>query len=142
MTTAQRIHNEFSGSTGTASIDSLLSRVEQFVNQGPIKTRLVTVLGAMPQYVIRDLLEDTRFRIALDNFVPGQGRTVWLSCPEPGGRGSRCVVLKRRLGECPKAFAHYVIAHELAHDYLRNGPWGAIEDYEQAADLVKHPPHS
>ena len=90
----------------------------------------------MPQYVIRDLLEDTRFRIALDNFVPGQGRTVWLSCPAPGGRGSRCVVLKRRLGECPKAFAHYVIAHELAHAYLRNGPWGDIEDPEQAADAL------
>jgi len=137
VTTAQRIQNELPpGSTGTASIDSLLIRVEQFVNQEPIKTRLATVLGAMPQHVIRDLLGDTRFRIALDDFVPGRGRTVWLSCPAPGGRGSRCVVLKRRLGECPEAFAHYVIAHELAHAYLRNGPWGAIEDPEQAADAL------
>ncbi len=136
MTTAQRIQNEFPGSTGTASIDSLLSHVEQFVNQEPIKTRLATVLGAMPQHVTRDLLEDPRFRIALDDFVPGRGRTVWLSCPAPGGRGSRCVVLKRRLGECSEAFAHYVIAHELAHAYLRNGPWGAIADPEQAADAL------
>ena len=135
MTTAQRIQNEFPGSTGPASTDSLPSRVEQFVNQEPIKTRLATVLGAMPKYVTRDLLEDTRFRIALDNFVPGRGRTVWLSCPA-GGRGSRCVVLKRRLGECPETFAHYVIAHELAHAYLRNGSWGAIEDPEQAADAL------
>ena len=137
MTTAQRIQNEFPpGSTGTASIDSLLSRVEQFVDQEPIKTRLVTVLSAMPQHVIRDLLEDPRFCIALDDFVPGRGRTVWLACPAPGGRGSRCVVLKRRLGECPEAFAHYVIAHELAHAYLYNGPWGAIEDPGQAADAL------
>ena len=137
MTTAQRIQNEFPpGSTGTASIDSLLSHVEKFVNQEPIKTRLATVLGAMPQHVTRDLLEDTRFRIALDDFVPGRGRTVWLFSPAPGGHGSRCVVLKRRLGECPEAFAHYVIAHELAHAYLRNGAWGVIADPEQAADAL------
>ena len=136
MTIAQRLQNECPGSTGVVSIDSLLIRVGQFIKKGPIKTRLETVLGAMPHHVIRDLLEDTRFRIALDDFVPGRGRTVWLSCPAPGGRGSRCVVLKRRLGECPEAFAHYVIAHELAHAYLRNGPWGAIEDPEQAADTL------
>ena len=45
-------------------------------------------------------------------------------------------MLKHRLGECPEAFAHYVIAHELAHAYLHNGPWGAIEDPEQAADAL------
>ena len=134
--TAQPILNEVPGSVDIAWIDSLPSQVERFVDQEPIKTRLVTVLSAIPQEVARDLLEDPRFRIALDDFVPGWGRTVWLSCPAPGVRGSRCVVLKRRLGECPAAFAHYVIAHELAHAYLRNGAWGDIADPELAADAL------
>ena len=57
-------------------------------------------------------------------------------CPGPGGNGSRCVVLKRRLANCLEAFAYYVIAHELAHAYLRNGGWGEIEDAEAAADAL------
>ena len=136
MIRALPILNEVPGSIGTTSIDSLASQVERFIDQEPIKTRLVTVLSAIPQPVVRDLLEDPRFRIALDDFVSGRGRTVWLCSPAPGGRGSRSVVLKRRLGECPTAFAHYVIAHELAHAYLRNGAWGDIADPEQAADAL------
>ncbi len=136
MIRALPILNEVPGSIGTTSIDSLASQVERFIDQEPIKTRLVTVLSAIPQQVARDLLEDPRFRIALDDYVSGRGRTVWLSSPAPGGRGSRCVVLKRQLGECPPAFAHYVIAHELAHAYLRNGAWGDIADPEQAADAL------
>ena len=61
---------------------------------------------------------------------------MWLTCPGTGGNGSRCVVLKRRLADCPEAFAHYVIAHELAHAYLRNGGWEEIDDPEAAADAV------
>jgi hypothetical protein len=29
-----------------------------------------------------------------------------------------------------------VIAHEFAHAWLRNGPWGEISDVEEAADAV------
>ena len=136
MIMALPILNEVPGAIGIAWIDSLPIQVERFVDQEPIKTRLVTVLGAIPQQVSRDLLEDPRFRITLDDFVPGRGRTVWLCSPAPGGRGSRSVVLKHRLGECPPAFAHYVIAHELAHAYLRNGAWGVIADPELAADAL------
>jgi len=46
------------------------------------------------------------------------------------------VVLKPRLSMCEEAFAHYVIAHEFAHAYLRNGPWGNIFDPEDAADAL------
>jgi hypothetical protein len=41
-----------------------------------------------------------------------------------------------RLSVCEEAFAHYVIAHEFAHAYLRNGPWGNIFDPEDAADAL------
>jgi len=74
--------------------------------------------------------------MTLDDFVPGKGRTVWMACPGPGGKGSRSVVLKPRLADCPEAFAHYVIAHELAHAYLHNGGWGEIDDPEAAADAL------
>ena len=59
-----------------------------------------------------------------------------MACPGPGGSGSRSVVLKPRLAVCPEAFAHSVIAHELAHAYLHNGGWGEIDDPEAAADAM------
>lgn len=101
-----------------------------------MRDRVRVVLNALPQEVQQDLLEDPRFRITLDDFVPGEGRTVWLASPDPGGNGSRCVVLKPRLADCPEAFAHYVIAHELAHAFLYNGGWGEIDDPETAADAL------
>ena len=102
----------------------------------PLRERVLDVLTALPREVRRDLLQDPRFRMTLDDFVPGEGRTVWLACPGPGGNGSRCVVLKPRLADCAKTFAHYVIAHELAHAYLHNGGWGDIDDPETAADAL------
>ena len=98
--------------------------------------RIVTVLERLPEEVLADFLGDPRFRLALDDYVPGHGRTVWMACPRPGANGSRCVLLKPRLAECEEDFAHYVIAHELAHAYLRNGGWGNIEDPELAADTL------
>jgi hypothetical protein len=94
------------------------------------------VLLALPTDVQRDFVDDPRFRIALEHFVPGQGSTTWLDTPGPIGSGSRCVVLRPRLNDCAEAFACYVIAHELAHAYLRNGGWGDITDPEEAADAL------
>ena len=82
------------------------------------------------------MLQDLRFRMIPDDFVPDEVRTVWLACPGPGGNGSRCVVLKPRLADCAKTFAHYVIADQLAHAYLYNGGWGEIDDPKNAADAV------
>jgi len=107
-----------------------------FAELAPLRERVLAVLRALPTAVARDLLEDPRFRMTLDDFVPGEGRTVWMACPTPGGSGSRCVVLKPRLADCLEEFAHYVIAHELAHAYLRNGGWGEVTDPEAAADAL------
>ena len=98
--------------------------------------RIVEVLERLPKEVVADFLGDPSFRLALDDYVPGHGRTVWMASPRPRPNGSRCVVLKARLAECREAFAHYVIAHEMAHAYLRNGGWGDIEDPELAADTL------
>lgn len=108
--------------------------LEPFADLEPLRKRIVAVLTTLPDKVQHDLLEDPRFQITLDDFVPGKGRTVWLASPGLGRNGSRCVVLKPRLADCPKALAHYVIAHELAHAYLHNGGWGEIHDPEAAAD--------
>jgi hypothetical protein len=59
-----------------------------------------------------------------------------MATPGPIGSGSRCVVLKPRLADCSEAFACYVIAHEFAHAFLRNGGWDAITDPEEAADAL------
>jgi hypothetical protein len=89
----------------------------------------------LPHAILREFLDDPSFRIALDDLVPGKGRTVWMACPT-SANGSRCVILKPLLADCPEDFAHYVIAHELAHAHLRNGAWEAIEDAELAADAL------
>ncbi len=125
-----------------ASLDTIELRrilavyLESFDELEPLRDRVLVVLSALPLEVRRDLLQDPRFRITLDRFVPGEGRTVWLACPGPGGNGSRCVVLKPQLADCAETFAHYVIAHELAHAYLRHGGWEDIADPEAAADAV------
>ena len=50
--------------------------------------------------------------------------------------GSRCVVLRPKLEVASESFANYVIAHEFAHAFLRNGGWGEITDVEEAADAL------
>jgi hypothetical protein len=97
---------------------------------------VLAVLTALPTEVQRDFLDDPRFRVALEDFVPGRGWSLWMESPGPIGSGSRCVVLRPRLAHCSEAFAHYVIAHEFAHAYLRNGGWGEITDVEEAADAL------
>lgn len=94
------------------------------------------MLDALPSEVQRDFLDDPRFRVTLENYVPGQGWSLWMPTPGPIGSSSRCVVLRPRLSTCSEAFATYVIAHEFAHAFLRNGGWGEITDVEEAADAL------
>lgn len=97
---------------------------------------MLYVLQALPVEVQQDFLTDARFQVTLENFEPGKGWSLWMPTPGPVGNESRCVVLRPRLATCPEAFATYVIAHEFAHAYLRNGGWGEITDVEQAADAL------
>lgn len=110
--------------------------LEPFVELEPLRQRVQDVLTSLPDKIQHDLFEDPLFQIALDDFKPGEGRTVRMASPVPGKNGSRCVVLKPRLADSSTAFAHYIIAHELAHAYLRNGGWGEIHDPEDAADAL------
>ncbi|WP_145058087.1 hypothetical protein [Adhaeretor mobilis] len=110
--------------------------LQAFEHYQPLGKRVLHVLTTLPAEVQQDFLSDTRFTVSLDNFVPGEGSTVFMAVPGGTGVGSRSVVLRPRLSECDEAFAHYVIAHEFAHAYLRNGPWGDISDVENAADAL------
>lgn len=110
--------------------------LEAFDGDEPLRSRVYDVLIALPAEVQRDFLDDPRFRIAKETYVPGKGWTLWMESPGAVGSVSRCVLLRARLGECSTAFAYYVIAHEFAHAFLRNGGWGEITDKEEAADAL------
>ena len=110
--------------------------LKAFDQYAPLKQRVLHVLRALPQLVQNDFLTDPCFTVSLDNFVPGAGSTVFMASPEGADDHSRSVVLRPRLSECHEEFAHYVIAHEFAHAFLRNGPWGEITDIEDAANAL------
>jgi hypothetical protein len=107
----------------------------EFVNVPTLSERVSAVLMTLPKDVLRDLLEEPRVLISVDNYQPGKGSTVWMAPPSADDY-SRCVVLKPKLADCPEDFAFYVIAHEFAHAFLRNGAWGDITDAEEAADAL------
>jgi len=110
--------------------------LESFADHPRLSQRTLAVLERLPEAVCRDFLDDPRFSVSLDNYTPDGGWTLWMPTPGPTGKSSRCVVLRPKLGDCSEAFAHYVIAHEFAHAYLRNGGWGDISDVEEAADAL------
>lgn len=119
------------------SAKSVREYVERAIENPTIQMRVVMVLATMPREIVAGLLNDPCFRIAIDNHVPGRGGSVWMACPgDHVWKGSRTVVLKKRLADAAENFAHYVIAHELAHAHLWNGPWGEISDAEEAADAL------
>jgi hypothetical protein len=110
--------------------------LQAFDHCHPRGPRVWRVRSTLPTEVQQDFWTDTRFTVSLDNYVPGEGSTVFMAAPGGMGYSSRSVVLKPRLSACDEAFAYYVIAHEFAHAYLRNGPWGDISDPEDAANAL------
>ena len=101
-----------------------------------LQGRILHVLESLPPDVQTDFLEDSRFRVEIDNFVPGVGWSFLMPAPGVDGKGSRCVILRTKLADLGEEFAQYVIAHEFAHAFLHNGSWGDITDIEEAADAL------
>jgi len=110
--------------------------LDPFVDYPELQRRVLLVLEQLPTEVQSDFLEDHRFVVTIDNFEPGVGWSLLMPTPGVPGRGSRCVVLRPKLAAAPERFATYVIAHEFAHAFLRNGGWGEITDIEEAADAL------
>ena len=117
-------------------IDELQLYVLGCISLRPLADRVVQVLAALPADVLLDLRRDEGFHLALEDFQPGRGTKVWMPVAAGNWQESRSVVLRPRLNACREDFALYVIAHELAHAYLRNGGWGDIRDPELAADSL------
>lgn len=101
-----------------------------------LKRCLVSVLQSLPAEVQTDFDDDQSFQISLEDYTPEQGWKLFMACPSKISPVSRCVVLRRKLEFAPENFSLYVIAHEFAHAFLRNGGWGEITDIEEAADAL------
>ena len=110
--------------------------IEPFSEYPMLQQRVLSVLRALPAEVQRDFLDDPRFGVAIDNYEPGKGWSLWMPTPGPLGEGSRRVVLRPKLDGASDQFAKYIIAHEFAHAFLWNGGWGEISDVEEAADAL------
>lgn len=101
-----------------------------------LKGHVVSVLAKLPDDVFEDFVSDSTFDVVLENFVPGEGSKMFMSLPAAGQQVSRCVVLRKKLEHAPDDFTLWLIAHEFAHAFLRNGGWGEITDKEEAADAL------
>lgn len=110
-----------------------LNNFEQFPR---IRTCLNCVLCALPHEILEDFCKDPTFRIILEDFVPGKGWKMFMAIPRSPDEVTRCVVLRPKLEQTNDQFSRYVIAHELAHAYLRNGGLDEIRDPEVAADTL------
>ena len=107
-----------------------------FDDHSQLRQHIAQVLDSLPAEVQEDFLSDTTFRVTLEDYSPQSGWRMFMACPSPEQKITRCVVLRSRLEHADRLFATYVIAHEFAHAYLRNGGWGEITDIEEAADAL------
>ncbi|MEM7474741.1 MAG: hypothetical protein AAF483_07090 [Planctomycetota bacterium] len=115
---------------------SIEQYLRAFAEYGNLQDRIRRVLDSLPQEVLQDFFEDSTFDVRLEDFEPGQGSRMFMPLPTTGTHVSRCVVLRKKLDRAPEDFALYIIAHEFAHAFLRNGGWGEISDKEEAADAL------
>ncbi len=109
---------------------------EPFADHPLLQERVLAVLQMLPGDVQRDFLDDPRFGTAIDNYEPGKGWNFYMPTPGSPGEESRRVVLRPKLEVASESFAKYIIAHEFAHAFLRNGGWCEITDVEEAADAL------
>lgn len=117
----------------TARIAVLL---QSFSEHPQLQARVSIVLFRLPELILSDFVDDPAFHITLEDYSLQQGWKLFMACPSTTNSVSRCVVLRRKLEDASEEFAHYIIAHEFAHAYLRNGGWGEITDIEEAADAL------
>jgi hypothetical protein len=110
--------------------------VQPFASYPMLQMRVRWVLYRLPKAVQSDFVDDPLFQITLEDYSPENGWQLFMAWPTLPNSVSRCVVLRHRLEHAAEEFAHYVIAHEFAHAFLRNGGWGEIVDKEEAADAL------
>lgn len=93
------------------------------------------VLGSLPDDVLQDVMADPG--VLFYDYDPGPGVVMQVPVRLPGRNGaSRSIVLKRTLRHRSPSFTRWLIAHEVAHSYLRNGGRWEGDDPEIAADAL------
>ena len=106
-----------------------------FQLDGWIRDHVAAVFQELPDEVRADLMDDPEFVVC--DFDPGPNAVLEVPVRfSGGGNPGRSIVLKRTIKLRPVPFVRWVIAHELAHAYLRHGGRWPHEDPEQAADSL------
>jgi len=106
-----------------------------FPLDGWIRDHVAAVFQNLPDEVRADLMDDPEFVVC--DFDPGPNAVLEVPVRfSGGGNPGRSIVLKRTIKLRPIPFARWVIAHELAHAYLRHEGRSPHEDPEQAADSL------
>ena len=109
--------------------------IATWIDDPVMRERVRYVFSALPEGVQQEFMGDPGFAIGIYDTGRRGGSPLLIPCPQPA-RGSRLVALERSLTARSLAFAHYVIAHELAHALLRNRGRHPEEDPEVAADSL------
>jgi hypothetical protein len=100
-----------------------------------IRDHFAAVVENLPEEVRCDLMDDPEFVVC--DFEPGPNVVFHVPMRFSGaGKPGRSVVLKRTIKRRPITFVRWVIAHELAHAYLRHAGRWPHEDPEHAADSL------
>jgi hypothetical protein len=86
------------------------------------------VFAALPANVRDDLMDDPAFMLC--DYEPGRAMDVPMRMGP--GQPARTVALKRTLLQNPPAFVRWLIAHELAHAFLRHGLAPCANDKAEA----------
>lgn len=98
-----------------------------------IRNHVATVFQNLPEPVRADLMDDPSFVVC--DYEPGPD--VVMHVPMRfNGKAGRSIVLKRTIKRRPVPFVRWLIAHELAHAYLRHAGRFENEDPENAADAL------
>src|SRR5580704_3298973 len=106
-----------------------------FPLDGWIRDHVAAVVENLPSEVRADLMDDPEFVVY--DFDPGPNAVMEVPVRfSGGGKPGRSIVIKRTIKQKPIPFVRWVIAHELAHVYLRHGGRWPDEDPEHAADSL------
>lgn len=113
--------------------------IGQWLNDFPldewIRGHVHVVFENLPEPVRADLMDDPSFVVC--DYEPGPAVVMHVPVRFTGrGGAGRSIVLKRTIKRRPVPFVRWLIAHELAHAYLRNAGRHENEDPENAADAL------
>lgn len=134
----EQIHKEYypgPAKEGRDEVNAVHDFMATLISDPVMRERVLHVFSALPENVQEDFMRDPGFAIGIYDTGRWGRSGLLIPCPQPA-QGSRLVALERSLAVRSRAFAHYVIAHELAHALLRNRGRHPEEAPEVAADSL------